>query len=488
MGDSLEDLRSKIIASMGSNNGENNGQNTARFQPSKPSMSNSSKPAQRRDTRGSQSVERRRGDENRSRYGGNSRNYGESRYQSGGRQRIQQNRYYEKKSLPPRRRRDEVDWETVVSIDQRVRMRPTRWDKPPSGFEKVPAERAKLSGLFPLPGQPQDLDETKLEGIVSSGVLTRRTRILFEDPTQTNMALTRSNRRLVITSVDQEFNSDEKVVLQLTEFVKEIDASQELISHLWLQSNRLMLELSSEEMATIVLSCQKFIENKMQRKFIWQRPGEFVGKKKVDDPICGTDVVAILDTGAENETTAKNILQDHQVAYKWMRLITIGSEKESTGTILFEPQGPTESVQELKIIKPNESKLNQDFEEITFQNLPRLVTRPDHEASKVILLLNCVDPLDLKNEEFVSEIRDSMENSSRIHALGEVESVKIPVPRADYRVSFETIGENVGKIYIKFKELDSAKKAMQQLPGSKFNGRTVLCTYFSERDYNMGVL
>ena len=50
------------------------------------------------------------------------------------------------------------------------------------------------------------------------------------------------------------------------------------------------------------------------------------------------------------------------------------------------------------------------------------------------------------------------------------------------------VEESVGKIFVKFKELEGAEAAMRKLPGTSFNDRTVLCAYYSERDYNMDIL
>ncbi|KAM9891651.1 hypothetical protein OXX79_010575, partial [Metschnikowia pulcherrima] len=45
----------------------------------------------------------------------------------------------------------------------------SQWGIKPKGFEKVTAQRAKLSGLFPLPGSPRPVDVTKLEGLIKDG-------------------------------------------------------------------------------------------------------------------------------------------------------------------------------------------------------------------------------------------------------------------------------------------------------------------------------
>lgn len=414
----------------------------------------------RRDTRGPRRDDRgdrRYMDEGRSRYGGGApRNVEKSRYQNGG-------RYRQDMRQGNARRQDDVNWDLVVPISQRKRLRPTQWDVSPKGFEKVPAERAKLSGLFPLPGQPQDLDQSKLEGIVSSGVLTRRTRILFEDPTKSNMSKTKFNQMLILTGVGSSVTIMENAASYIKDFVKLIDEAHELISHKLLQENRLVLRFGSEETTTIVLACQKFIEKKTQCKYIWQRPGEGVQRMESEDPICGGSVVALQELQEASEEELKSNLEKAGVEVKWLKLITLSGSQEATGAALLEPKNWKNDIAHYRWIRPNEFKLRQTFSEISFQQLPQLVAKRDHSVSKVIVLLNCVDPMDLKNEEFVREIHDAMINSTTMTSLGQIESVKIPKPGADYRTSFETVEESVGKIFVKFKELEGAEAAMRKL-------------------------
>ena len=53
--------------------------------------------------------------------------------------------------------------------------------------------------------------------------------------------------------------------------------------------------------------------------------------------------------------------------------------------------------------------------------------------------------------------------------------IKVPRPSGGSRQS-----AGVGKIFIKYENADSAKKALQALAGRKFDARTVVTTYFSE--------
>ena len=72
-----------------------------------------------------------------------------------------------------------------------------------------------------------------------------------------------------------------------------------------------------------------------------------------------------------------------------------------------------------------------------------------------------------------SEIcEDVMEECEK---YGKILEMKIPRPTGGSRQS-----AGVGKIYIKYEEAESAKKALKALAGRKFADRTVVTTYFDE--------
>lgn len=58
---------------------------------------------------------------------------------------------------------------------------------------------------------------------------------------------------------------------------------------------------------------------------------------------------------------------------------------------------------------------------------------------------------------------------------GTIVAMKIPRPSGGSRQS-----AGVGKIFIKYEDAESAKKALQALAGRKFADRTVVTTYFDE--------
>lgn len=376
-----------------------------------------------------------------------------------------------------------INWENIISIDARKRMRNTKWDITPVGFEKVPAERAKLSGLFPLPGKPQELDRSALQDIVSNGTMSRRTKILFEDPTKQNMALCRLNRTLVVTMIST-FTMN--IFLEyVKEYLDKFDTEYKVISSK-AQGNTFLIEFNIEEAVAIFLSSQKLIQKNYDLTFTCRRPEEYVAREDFEDQICCENLTAINNFELKKEGEIIEWFENLGIKTKWSKLLKY-KNKELVGVILFIPEENADHPAIEGAIRPNHALLRQEFSSIAYQVLPELVKARAHSPSRVICLLNCVDPIELKNEQFYQQIYDSMRFGTPIVSCGEVEEVKIPVPGPDYRYNFENIDKQIGKIFIMFKTLSSAESAVSTLSGSLFRERTIICSYYSERDFNLNL-
>lgn len=120
-------------------------------------------------------------------------------------------------------------------------------------------------------------------------------------------------------------------------------------------------------------------------------------------------------------------------------------------------------------------------------------TSQDLETSRVLQLLNMVTPEELMDNddyegkntlernyvsvgtylticlEICDDVRDECEK------YGPVLDMKIPRPSGGSRQS-----AGVGKIYVKFDNVESTTKALKALAGRKFSDRTVVTTYFPE--------
>jgi splicing factor U2AF subunit len=110
----------------------------------------------------------------------------------------------------------------------------------------------------------------------------------------------------------------------------------------------------------------------------------------------------------------------------------------------------------------------------------------DAPSSRVMLLLNMVTPEELYDdaeyEDILADINDECGK------YGEIEGVRVPrpVPKSKKWESTEgtalTAEKNrkldaengVGRVYVMYKDIDSATKAMKALGGRQFAGRTIL--------------
>lgn len=499
MGDqeALEDMRSKIMASMADGSQQ---------QPVKRTASESAR--QESENKRQRPIELPRGPRN----GGNS--VARSRYESHPRRPAAQNGYrgddyryssYHRSPSPrymspqqPARARSrytahqgsrpsgqiqEDSLKGVEPIDKRKRRRPTRWDVKPKGFEKVPAERAKLSGLFPQPGEPQELDRSKLERVaMHGGAKSRRTRILFEDATSKNLLVSRLSCELIVENLEANVSISDF----LHSFARGLGEDMN-IRNISRPENALyaVVEFNNAECATIVLSCRSFINQHLGIPHaMWRRPNEYVQQLDHTDRLCSPEIIAVEGLKEEDEVAIQKLLSDGGVKTCYVRPIycPTGESKLFTGCALVElddvEDAALEAFQGATWFKPNEGALVQDSSLITFQSLPKLVSEPKRSESKVLVLLNCVDPLDLKLMPFAKEIEDTLR-----YTLEEVDTVLIKKPNVDYRLNFEHISEGVGNIYVKFNTLEASVSAMKKLPGSKFNGRAVLCSYVNEDDF-----
>lgn len=117
-------------------------------------------------------------------------------------------------------------------------------------------------------------------------------------------------------------------------------------------------------------------------------------------------------------------------------------------------------------------------------------TSDNFEEGRVLQLLNMVTAEELiDNEDYEGKLatcidfgtsltyyleicEDVMEECSK---YGTIVTMKIPRPSGGSRQS-----AGVGKIFIKYEDPESAKKALQALAGRKFADRTVVTTYFDE--------
>lgn len=97
----------------------------------------------------------------------------------------------------------------------------------------------------------------------------------------------------------------------------------------------------------------------------------------------------------------------------------------------------------------------------------------EQTATKCIALENMLTQEDVAGDEYDEIVEDIREECAK---HGAVEQVSIPRPGQP----------GVGKAFVKFAAVDSAKKASDALSGRTFDGRKVACKFMDEATYNAG--
>lgn len=155
------------------------------------------------------------------------------------------------------------------------------------------------------------------------------------------------------------------------------------------------------------------------------------------------------------------------------------------------PFGATDGMSSLAATVLNNNRLNNDDKKMGTDHNP-LADTP------VLQLLNMVTPEELiDNEEYQEILEDIEEECSK---YGKIERIVIPRPdpksvvskRLTIQVGAPKQQEikqvaGVGNVFIKFDSHDACKRAHNVLGGRKFSDRTVISSYYSEENFDLGI-
>ncbi len=244
-----------------------------------------------RDRRENRDRDRDR-DRNRDRYRRDRRDdrgHDRDRYRERERERERDDPRERRDSRSSRRRREKTpDLTDIVPINERKR-RMKLWDVKPKGYELVSAERAKLSGLFPLPGYPRPIDYSKLEGFVE-GITARpgqNSRSNANAEAYLKLNNSTNSKRVLITGIDFEINAPTLIIDYLNNFLGDIPIEHDskdnisetdpIITNFHLSSDKktFIVDFKSYQYATIVVSMDTY---KISENIIMlvKRPEEYV--------------------------------------------------------------------------------------------------------------------------------------------------------------------------------------------------------------------
>ncbi|CAL9735222.1 splicing factor Mud2p [Monosporozyma servazzii] len=263
-----------------------------------------------------------------------------------------------------------------------------------------------------------------------------------------------------------------------------------------------ILSFSSFQCLTLVLSCRTFFNRQLGLPSLnWSRPQSYIEFTDHINKLSNSNVIAIEEVSTPEEYTQEAF--SAEFGSDQFNMYPIYSQEEDPSTekftncvILTFNSGITKRVTDaldshkLKWFCPNksESKLRQKTARWLYSDITQVVQAKQLSSqlrdSNVLLLLNCVDPVDLKDSSFVTEIHDTL-----LGTLAGAQAVKIIEPGVDYRLNLAHLNDFVGTIFVQFKTSKHAEEAEEDICGTEFNGRSVLCARFNQNDFEtMGLL
>ncbi|KIW15753.1 hypothetical protein PV08_05803 [Exophiala spinifera] len=416
-----------------------------------------------------------------------------------------------KNSPPPKKREPTPDLTDVVPILERKR-RMTQWDIKPPGYENVTAEQAKMSGMFPLPGAPrqQQMDPSRLQDFMKQPA-----------GAATNTALKPSNarqsRRLFVSNLPATATEDSLLQffnLQLNSLNVTKNSDPCVQANIAEDRSFALVEFKSPSDATVALAMDGITMeehhtemngngNGNPKGLEIRRPKDYIVPSADEDAYTEGEVSSeVPDTS--NKLAITNLppfLTDDQVLellkafgdLKAFVLVRDVDAPESRGIAFCEYSDP--AVTSVALEGLNGMDLAGNAIKVTRASIGYTqaagldmgvnamsmfagTTSDGFEDGRVLQLLNMVTAEELiDNEDYEEICEDVMEECSK---YGTILAMKIPRPSGGSRQS-----AGVGKIFIKYEDPQSAKKALQALAGRKFADRTVVTTYFDEASFDV---
>ena len=181
-----------------------------------------------------------------------------------------------------------------------------------------------------------------------------------------------------------------------------------------------------------------------------------------------------------NENNESNVIKNATIATK---ILKEAKEKE-------ELKKNEKELGVENIIKDDKIKDEKVFKDLNDNNEDNklsynILTIPEYAKtpSRVVMFINAVSPEDLVDNSDYDEIIDDFRQKCSIY--GTVLNVEIPRPN----IENQTYTEEVGKIFVKFSSIKTAKIARYNLSGLKYNNRLIVGSFYPEnyfdiREYN----
>jgi splicing factor U2AF subunit len=422
----------------------------------------------------------------------------------------------------------------VPSIDE-VTIIDSQWGVKPKGFENVTVQRAKLSGLFPLPGCPRPVDYTKLELLLTdpqNAMLNSSYKIAPID--------SRNAKIVIVKGLDFEKVDHLRLAEYFNKFLSKIDIADTSLSNVELKRKtkdnvNLIIEFKNNVCATIAMALNGHQVAVLQvaededatgtLTLAVSRPGEYVTQcsppyKLIAENADIEDVVVdnprkvtLIVNAAASETELLDHLKLVNFQVKAFQMLREIGTRQSLGIAFveyyFDPsvykntikvmpalegivaQLKTDALVDdafLSCVVPGQTGIEDcpmDFKSLRALARGEYVT--NHPKLKVVEFINMVTPADLVEDWNYHFIQQDILQECR--TFGPVVSVKMPRPANDFTPGIsQFVQPGLGKVYVEFEDEKLALDAIMGLAGRLYNDRTVLCAFHNHADFQNGIL
>lgn len=383
------------------------------------------------------------------------------------------------------------------------------WDKAPAGFERIGADKAKLTGLFPPPGNitkavnyvPPTLDASStaiLELLSGSGASSGML------PTSSSVfgpAMAKQSKRIYVSGLPPTANEEQigdffnKTILSLKRTANKPAGMGQPVLGVQISNDRsyAFVDFRASEDASEAIELDGVVYENQQLKI--RRPREFqtvtaaeLGTLTAADAELSRVVLmgfpgvlsdahlrVLLEPFGELKTM--NVLkhQDRMLGIVVFEFI----EDQDIACVLEGLDGFVLGSSSLSIRKLSETTDDVDL----VRKLAAFNLAPGHasaESSTVAQLLNMFVPEDLLGDEdyaaIVAEIQDEC------CKYGRVEELLVPRPETDRPVA------GVGRVFVRFATADECNTAVEALAGRQYGDRGVITSFFPEDRFEARIL
>ncbi|QPG73574.1 hypothetical protein FOA43_000886 [Brettanomyces nanus] len=429
---------------------------------------------------------------------------------------------YEHRSGRARRRYHSDGVPPGTALLSELRPKDSLWDKVAKGYQKIDAEVARQSGLFPSPtSEATRFDDPEKEKAFIRGKLEE-----YHSARASKLKLLAHNsinsRRLILSGVDFDEFSQEKLQKILQGFLASTVIPEIEANDYDLRTRRagdfMVIEATKSVVATalLVLSDDDSLAEMNHKSFHLQRPNEYIASDlflpsysaDVGESIVETSHLLCLRKLPEG--VDREQIQQLLCKYGQLDSLVVLLDKityESKGSAFFSYKLTKLPGKEL-LAKLNEESIDSNklecfkpcvnekygyYQSIVLDSVTLLDYSLHqnkkisvHGESKVLKFFNCMSLAELLNEVECKFIEDTFRK--RCEVYGTVKQFRLMKPQNGFSRGLYEMKPEFGKFYVEFDTLKEAIECATKLSGSKFRGRVAYGTYYDEDDFKKGIL